>query len=76
MNEMYRLYNQLGFQDFDGMIESVCLDKRIGFSHTQVPGPDGQVRVWWSLLFSKRRVRTFEFVRRYRTASFTFSTVN
>ena len=42
MNEMYRLYNQLGFQDFDGMIESVCLDKRIGFSHTQVPGPDGK----------------------------------
>ena len=42
MNEMYRLYNQLGFQDFDGMIESVCLDKRIGFSHTQVPSPDGK----------------------------------
>lgn len=42
-NEMYRLYEKLGFEGYDGMIESVCLDKRIGFSHTQVPGPDGKL---------------------------------
>ena len=41
-NEMYRIYNTLGFQGFDAMVEAITLDERIGKSHTQVPGPDGQ----------------------------------
>lgn len=41
-NEMYRLYKELGFKDFDTMVEAISLDERIGFSHTQVPGPDGK----------------------------------
>lgn len=42
-NEMYRIYNSLGgkFIDFDIMVEAICNDSRIGHSHTQVPGPDG-----------------------------------
>ena len=41
-NEMYQIYNLLGFQGFDAMVEAITLDKRIGKSHTQVPGPDGK----------------------------------
>lgn len=40
-NEMYELYTEFGFKDFDVMVEAICNDKRIGHSHTQVPGPDG-----------------------------------
>jgi UDPglucose 6-dehydrogenase len=40
-NEMYRIYTDLGFDGFDAMIEAACNDRRIGHSHTQVPGPDG-----------------------------------
>ena len=41
-NEMFHLYNKLGYRDFDTMVEAITLDKRIAFSHTQVPGPDGK----------------------------------
>ena len=41
-NEMYQIYNALGFKDFDIMVEAICNDSRIGHSHTQVPGPDGK----------------------------------
>tara|TARA_R110000868_G_scaffold30953_4_gene113891 strand:+ start:4653 stop:5435 length:783 start_codon:yes stop_codon:yes gene_type:complete len=41
-NEMYNIYQSCGFQGFDAMVEAICLDPRIGMSHTQVPGPDGQ----------------------------------
>lgn len=41
-NEMFRIYTALGFQGFDAMVEAITLDTRIGKSHTQVPGPDGQ----------------------------------
>lgn len=40
-NEIYQIYNQCGFEGFDGMVEAICMDERIGRSHTQVPGPDG-----------------------------------
>jgi len=41
-NEMYKIYNSLGYDGFDTMIESICNDPRVGHSHTQVPGPDGK----------------------------------
>lgn len=41
-NEMYFIYNRLGFEGFDQMIDLLCTDPRIGKSHTQVPGPDGK----------------------------------
>lgn len=41
-NEMYRLYQKLGFKGFDQMVDAITLDPRIGRSHTQVPGPDGK----------------------------------
>ena len=41
-NEMYRIYNTLGFEGFDQMVDMITLDPRIGRSHTQVPGPDGK----------------------------------
>ena len=44
-NEMYQIYKSMehaGFKDFDVMVEAICIDPRIGFSHTQVPGPDGE----------------------------------
>jgi UDPglucose 6-dehydrogenase len=40
-NQMYKIYESLGFEDFDVMIDAVSVDPRIGMSHTQVPGPDG-----------------------------------
>ena len=41
-NEMYRIFNDIGFEGFDQMVDSVTSDPRIGRSHTQVPGPDGE----------------------------------
>ena len=41
-NEMYEIYNELGFEGFDQMVDAITIDPRIGRSHTQVPGPDGQ----------------------------------
>ena len=45
-NELENLYqNTIGLTtvgNYDAMIEALALDKRIGFSHTQVPGPDGK----------------------------------
>lgn len=41
-NEMYRIYNDIGFEGFDQMVDMITLDPRIGKSHTQVPGPDGK----------------------------------
>ena len=41
-NEMFKIYHEIGFEGFDAMVEAICLDKRIGKSHTQVPGPDGK----------------------------------
>ena len=41
-NEMYKIYNDIGFEGFDQMVEAITLDSRIGRSHTQVPGPDGK----------------------------------
>ena len=41
-NEMYEIYNELGFKGFDQMVDAITIDPRIGRSHTQVPGPDGK----------------------------------
>ena len=41
-NEMYSIYKECGFEGFDGMIDAIALDPRIGKSHSQVPGPDGK----------------------------------
>ena len=41
-NEMYRIYNSIGFEGFDQMIDAITIDPRIGRSHTQVPGPDNR----------------------------------
>ena len=41
-NEMYEIYNELGFEGFDQMVDAITIDPRIGRSHTQVPGPDGK----------------------------------
>jgi UDPglucose 6-dehydrogenase len=41
-NEMYDLCRKLDI-DYDKVIEYATLDKRIGFSHLAVPGPDGDL---------------------------------
>jgi UDPglucose 6-dehydrogenase len=41
-NEMYRIYQSLGFDGFDQMVDAITVDPRIGRSHTAVPGPDGK----------------------------------
>jgi len=41
-NQMYMLYQELGFEDFDVMVDAICSEPRLGHSHTQVPGPDGK----------------------------------
>ncbi len=41
-NEMYDLCRKLDV-DYDKVIEYATLDKRIGFSHLAVPGPDGDL---------------------------------
>lgn len=40
-NEMHALFNACGFDGYDQMIDAITIDPRIGRSHTQVPGPDG-----------------------------------
>lgn len=42
MNEMYQLATKLGY-DWRMIRMLIDIDKRIGNSHTQVPGPDGQL---------------------------------
>ena len=44
-NEMFDVYNRLGFEGFDQMVDAITIDPRIGRSHSQVPGPDGK-RGW------------------------------
>lgn len=41
-NQMYQIYTDLGYADFDVMVDAVGIDPRIGTSHSQVPGPDGK----------------------------------
>jgi len=41
-NELYHLFNKHPGSSFDTLTELVSMDKRIGTSHLQVPGPDGQ----------------------------------
>ena len=41
-NELKDLYDKTHGTSYDAMIEALALDKRIGYSHTQVPGPDGK----------------------------------
>jgi len=41
-NEIFQLYKETVGVNYDAMIEALSLDERIGFSHTQVPGPDGK----------------------------------
>ena len=41
-NEMYQIFEKSGFSGFDAMVDAITLDPRIGKSHTQVPGPDGE----------------------------------
>ena len=40
-NEMYRLCTNIGEMNYDTIVDAVGADKRIGNSHTQVPGSDG-----------------------------------
>ena len=40
-NEMRLLCDELTDVNYDKIIDGVASDNRIGFSHTQVPGPDG-----------------------------------
>jgi len=51
-NEMYEIYKRCGFEGFDQMVDAICVDKRIGKSHTQVPGPDGRMG-WGGHCFPK-----------------------
>ena len=41
-NELYYLFNKHSESSFDALTELVSMDKRIGTSHLQVPGPDGK----------------------------------
>jgi len=41
-NELRHLYDRTIDVNYDGMVEALALDKRIGLSHTKVPGPDGE----------------------------------
>jgi UDPglucose 6-dehydrogenase len=51
-NEMYEIYNRLGFEGFDQMVDAITIDPRINRSHTQVPGPDGRMG-WGGHCFPK-----------------------
>jgi len=41
-NQMYEIYQNMGYEDFDVMVDTIGVDPRIGTSHSQVPGPDGK----------------------------------
>jgi UDPglucose 6-dehydrogenase len=41
-NELYHLFNKHNGSSFDTLTELVSMDKRIGSSHLQVPGPDSE----------------------------------
>ena len=61
MNELYDLYSTItmGHGNFDNIAALMSLDKRIGASHMQVPGPDGKFG-WGGACFPKD---TSEFVK-------------
>jgi UDPglucose 6-dehydrogenase len=40
-NNLYEICEKFQM-NFDSVKQGVCTDKRIGFAHTKVPGPDGQ----------------------------------
>lgn len=40
-NQAYEIFKKSGCENFDIVIDGLCLDPRVGMSHTQVPGPDG-----------------------------------
>jgi UDPglucose 6-dehydrogenase len=40
-NELFHLFNTSSGSSFDSLTEIVSMDDRIGNSHLQVPGPDG-----------------------------------
>ena len=40
MNEMYNITKKFGY-NYDAIVDNITMDKRIGMSHNQVPGPDG-----------------------------------
>lgn len=42
-NQAYKILQARGEeQGYDTIIDGLCLDPRVGWSHTQVPGPDGE----------------------------------
>ena len=41
-NQAYEIFKAFGGEEFDVVVDGVCLDPRVGYSHTQVPGPDGK----------------------------------
>ena len=47
-NEMYDLCLKLNL-DYDKVVEYSVLDKRIGNSHLNVPGPDGDLGFWGAI---------------------------
>jgi nucleotide sugar dehydrogenase len=61
MNELYALFNRTtnGKGNFDNVTAMMAMDRRIGSSHMQVPGPDGKFG-WGGACFPKD---TSEFVQ-------------
>lgn len=41
-NQAYEIFKEMGGENFDLVVDGMCLDPRVGYSHTQVPGPDGK----------------------------------
>jgi len=50
-NEMRLLIDKQSLS-WDKILEGVMSDGRIGTSHYQVPGHDGEKRFWWILCFA------------------------
>ena len=52
LNEFYKLYTAMGFTDWNDVIKAFGSDTRVGHSHLQVPGPDGDFG-WGGKCFPK-----------------------
>jgi UDPglucose 6-dehydrogenase len=52
MNEFYKLYEKIGNGDWEDVVKAFSTDFRVGKTHLQVPGPDGD-KGWGGKCFPK-----------------------
>lgn len=66
MNEFYKLYKEIGNDDWKDVVKAFSTDIRVGFTHLDVPGPDGDFG-WGGKCFQKDINALIEVAKEYDT---------